>query len=617
MIMTWVVTAALTLIAALSYGELAAAMPHAGGQYVYLREAFGPMWGFLYGWTLFLVIQTGTIAAVAVAFAKYTGVFFPWISAQNYLIGSGKLGLTTQQLLAILMIVFLTWSNTRGIRTGAMVQNVFTFAKIAALLGLVGIGFLVGRNPQAVASNFTGFWRNSGWNFETVRLVGVAMVGALFSADAWNNVTFTAGEVRNPRRNLPLSLALGVVIVSALYIAAQFVYLNVLTFPEIQHADQDRVATAAALKMLGPVAVQLMAAAIMISTFGCVNGLILSGARVYYAMAKDKLFFRRAGVLDPVHHAPVFSLGVQCIWAVAAHPQRQLQRPARLCYLCRTALLHPDDRRPVCAPPHTARHGPAVQGLRVSGAAGGLHGGGGADRSFAVDVQAGLHVAGTHHRAAGPARVFHLAKESDRMSLFATKSMDQLVNESKESGEHSLKRTLGPFQLTALGVGAIIGAGIFVLSGLGAHYAGPGLMLSFVLSGMGCAFAGLCYAEFAAMIPLAGSAYTYAYATLGELFAWIIGWDLTLEYAMGASTVSSGWSNHFIELLDIFHIKMPLWLAYDHWTALKTAENIVARQMAQAADSSLVPGTQAFLAEGERDHGRPVARRSSSAPRTC
>jgi len=173
--------------------------------------------------------------------------------------------------------------------------------------------------------------------------------------------------------------------------------------------------------------------------------------------------------------------------------------------------------------------------------------------------------------------------------------MHMLLAEAGESGERSLKRTLGPFQLTALGVGAVIGAGIFVLSGLGAHYAGPGLMLSFVMSGMGCAFAALCYAEFAAMIPLAGSAYTYAYATLGELFAWIIGWDLTLEYAMGASTVSSGWSNHFIELLDIFHIKMPLWLAYDHWTGLRAAENIVARQMAQASDSSLLPGTQAFL----------------------
>ena len=179
--------------------------------------------------------------------------------------------------------------------------------------------------------------------------------------------------------------------------------------------------------------------------------------------------------------------------------------------------------------------------------------------------------------------------------LFAKKSLEMLLTEAKETGEHSLKRTLGPFQLTALGVGAVIGAGIFVLAGLGAHYAGPGLMLSFVLSGLGCAFAGLCYAEFAAMIPLAGSAYTYAYATLGEFFAWIIGWDLTLEYAMGASTVSSGWSNHFIELLNIFHLKMPLWLAYDHWTALGTAEKIVAREMAKTADPSLVPGTQAFL----------------------
>jgi APA family basic amino acid/polyamine antiporter len=186
--------------------------------------------------------------------------------------------------------------------------------------------------------------------------------------------------------------------------------------------------------------------------------------------------------------------------------------------------------------------------------------------------------------------------ETKRMAnLLATKPLNLLMEESRETGEHSLKRTLGVFQLTALGVGAIIGAGIFVMVGLGAQYAGPGLTLSFVLSGLGCAFAGLCYAEFAAMIPLAGSAYTYAYATLGELLAWIIGWDLTLEYAMGASTVSSGWSNHFIELLNIFHIKMPLWLAYDHWTALKTAENIVAKQIALASDSSLVPGSQAFL----------------------
>ncbi|HXZ11221.1 MAG TPA: amino acid permease [Candidatus Sulfotelmatobacter sp.] len=181
--------------------------------------------------------------------------------------------------------------------------------------------------------------------------------------------------------------------------------------------------------------------------------------------------------------------------------------------------------------------------------------------------------------------------------LIAKKPMEWLLNESKETGEHTLKRSLGPVSLTALGIGAVIGAGIFVLSGLGAHYAGPGLMLSFVISGIGCAFAGLCYAEFAAMIPLAGSAYTYAYAALGEFFAWIIGWDLTLEYAMGASTVSSGWSNHFIEFLNIFNLKMPLWLAYDHWTALRTAQNVVAREMAHAADVSLVEGTQAFLSK--------------------
>src|SRR3954454_16452080 len=180
-------------------------------------------------------------------------------------------------------------------------------------------------------------------------------------------------------------------------------------------------------------------------------------------------------------------------------------------------------------------------------------------------------------------------------NIWARKPLDRLLKESQETGEHSLKRTLGVFQLTALGVGAIIGAGIFVLSGLGAHYAGPGLMLSFVISGLGCAFAGLCYAEFAAMIPLAGSAYTYAYATLGELFAWIIGWDLTLEYAMGASTVSSGWSNHFIELLDMVHIRMPLWLAYDHWTAVRRAEKMVATDMAHTANPSLVPGTQPFI----------------------
>jgi len=311
----WLITGALTLIGALGYGELAAMLPRAGGQYVYLREAFGPLWGFLYGWTLFLVIQTGTIAAVAVAFAKYTGIFVPWISARNYLFGAGRLGLTTQELLAIAMVLLLSWSNTRGIRTGAVVQNVFTFAKTAALLGLIGFGLLLGRNTAAVQANFTDFWRNSGWDFNTVRLVGVAMVGALFSADAWNNVTFTAAEVRNPKRNLPLSLALGVGIVTALYITCNFVYLNVLPLDAIQHAAEDRVATEV-VKVFSPLGVQLMAAAIMVSAFGCNNGLILAGARVSYAMAKDGLFFQRAAQVDPVHHTPRFALLVQCIWTV-------------------------------------------------------------------------------------------------------------------------------------------------------------------------------------------------------------------------------------------------------------------------------------------------------------
>jgi APA family basic amino acid/polyamine antiporter len=315
LIVTWVIAAAMTIIAALSYGELAAAMPQAGGQYIYLREAFGPMSGFLFGWTLFLVIQTGTIAAVAVAFAKYTGVFLPWISAQNYLAGHGKLGVTTQQALAIAVIVVLSIVNSRGIRAGAAIQNVFTFAKTAALVCLVAFGFLLGRNAQAISANFDGFWRNAGWSFGVVRIVGVAMVGALFSSDAWNNVTFTAGEVRNPKRNLPLSLALGVGIVSVLYLASNFVYLSVLPLGAIEAAPEDRVATAVMARMFGPASEQLMAAAIMISTFGCANGIILSGARVYYAMALDGLFFRSAATLHPRWNTPALALAMQCGWA--------------------------------------------------------------------------------------------------------------------------------------------------------------------------------------------------------------------------------------------------------------------------------------------------------------
>ena len=312
LVVVWALAAALTITAALSYGELAAAMPKAGGQYVYLREAFGPLSGFLFGWTSFLVIQTGTIAAVAVAFAKFLGVFVPWVSRTNRLIP----GVSSQQAVAIAVVVLLSWVNTRGIRTGAIVQNLFTFAKTAALLGLVGFGLLVGRNAEAVTRNFGDMWQGVSWGWDAIRLVGVAMVGALFSSDAWNNVTFTAGEVRNPKRNLPLSLALGVGAVSVLYLASNFAYMNLLPLEAIQKAPEDRVATAAASVIFGPVAVQLMAGAIMISTFGCLNGLILAGARVNYAMALDGLFFRRAGTIDPVHHTPVFSLGIQCVWAV-------------------------------------------------------------------------------------------------------------------------------------------------------------------------------------------------------------------------------------------------------------------------------------------------------------
>jgi basic amino acid/polyamine antiporter, APA family len=315
MLMTWAITAVITMIAALSYGELAAMMPQAGGQYVYLREAFGPLSGFLFGWTLFLVIQTGTLAAVAVAFAKFAGVFVPWISAHNRLAGVGRFGVSSQQLVAIAVLVLLSWVNTIGVRTGARVQNVFTFAKVGALLGLVFLGLAVGSHPQAVAENFGHFWGHADWTFATIRLVGVAMVGALFSADAWNNVTFTAGEIRNPRRNVPLALALGVAIVSVLYIACNLVYLRTLPLEAIQHAPEDRVATAAASVILGPIAVRVMAAAIMISTFGCLNGMILAGARVYYAMALDGLFFKPVARLHPARHTPAVSLVVQCVWA--------------------------------------------------------------------------------------------------------------------------------------------------------------------------------------------------------------------------------------------------------------------------------------------------------------
>jgi len=333
LILVWLFTTFLTIVGALSYGELAAMMPQAGGMYVYLREAYGALWGFLYGWALFLVIETATIAAVAIAFAKYFGVFVPAISTANVLAHCGTLpfldkalDLNTQNLTAILSIAVLTALNCRGVETGALVQNLFTLAKTAAVIGLVAFGVILGRDHAAITANFEGFWRNLDWSVTTATRLAVAMVGSLFAAIAWENVTFTAGETRNPRRNLPLSLGLGTFAVMTLYVAANFTYLVSLPLtgnPDastidgrgIQFATEDRVAAAAGEVMFGPAGAYLLAAAIMVSTFGCNNGLILSGARVYFAMARDGLFFSRLGRLNPRTHSPNAALVLQGVWA--------------------------------------------------------------------------------------------------------------------------------------------------------------------------------------------------------------------------------------------------------------------------------------------------------------
>jgi APA family basic amino acid/polyamine antiporter len=340
LIAAWLVTAAMTIIGALSYGELAAMMPKAGGQYVYLRESLGPVSGFLYGWTLFVVIQTGTIAAVGVAFGKFLGVFFPSVSQGHWLwrVGSGNVGLNTANLAAIAVITLLTALNTRGVKLGAAVQNVFTSAKVLALLGVIAVGF-VAKNATAIAANFGAGW-HSFWSFGTAQyanrlgtfsgpalkagtfelvlqiavLVAVVQVGSLFSSDAWNNVTFTAGEIKNPKRNLPLSLALGTGVVLLLYVLCNFVYLSVLPLDAIAHAPQDRVATAVMQTAFGGIGAKLMAAAILVSTFGCVNGMLMAGARVYYAMSRDGLFFKAAGKLDPKTDVPTNSLWMQWAW---------------------------------------------------------------------------------------------------------------------------------------------------------------------------------------------------------------------------------------------------------------------------------------------------------------
>jgi basic amino acid/polyamine antiporter, APA family len=353
----WIVSGVMTIIGGLAYGELATMMPYAGGQYVFLREALGPLCGFVYGWTYFLVIQCGTIAAVGVAMGKFLGVFFPGISSSHWLtfhykvppiplgpmiFGNMDIGLNTENLIAVASIIVLSIANIFTVKTGAMVQNIFTFTKVAALLGFVFCGYFLGKNSIALAANFGhNFWHNSGLGVlhtipvglsgktaavSVITILAVAQVGSLFASDAWNSVTFTAAEVKNPRRNLPLSLVVGPVIVILLYIVVNLVYLYVLPLAGdpngtsllargIKYAAEDRVATAVMQQVFGPIGASLMAVAVLVSTFGANNGLILAGARCYYAMARDGLFFGPVGRLHRKYKTPHIALGVQAVWA--------------------------------------------------------------------------------------------------------------------------------------------------------------------------------------------------------------------------------------------------------------------------------------------------------------
>ena len=336
LLVVWAITGVLTVIAATSYGELAGMMPKAGGQYVYLREAYNPLTGFLYGWTLFTVIQTGTIAAVGMAFAKFMGVIVPWFSETNIIFHFGYLKLNSVQFLAISSIVVLTWLNSRGIRAGKAVQNSFTITKVGIMIAFLIIGLFFATNSDAMHINTSYFWDavqvnkdGSGFTaltgFAIVAAIGTAMVGSLFSSDAWNNITFSGSEVINPKRNIPLSLFLGTLIVGVVYLLANVVYLQLLPLrgsidattvvdKGMQFATDDRIGTAAMFNIFGSSAAIIMTLFIVISTFGCNNGLILSGARVYHTMANDGLFFSRAGILNKFQ-VPGIGLWFQCAWA--------------------------------------------------------------------------------------------------------------------------------------------------------------------------------------------------------------------------------------------------------------------------------------------------------------
>src|SRR5437762_170629 len=326
LLFVWVLSGVVTLLGALSYGELAAMYPKAGGNYIYLREAISPLFGYLYGWTLFVVIQTGTIAAVAVAFARFSSVLWPGLSPDVLAglgttlhlpqpIGDIAVGISPQRIFAIVSIVLLTWINVRGVRTAAFIQTTLTAIKTASLAGLILLGITIGRNAQAIVANFgANFWAGGGLTLAVLPVIGAAMVGSLFSMDAWNNVGFASGELKNPEKDVPFAMAAGVLTVTTLYVLANVAYLVVLPAAAIAHAPQDRVGTAALQAMFGSPGLYIMAIAIMISTFGCNNGLILSGARVYYAMAQDNLFFKSAAALHLTYKTPALALIVQAIW---------------------------------------------------------------------------------------------------------------------------------------------------------------------------------------------------------------------------------------------------------------------------------------------------------------
>ena len=321
LLLVWIVSGLVTLLGAVTYGELAAMFPKAGGNYVYLREGISPLFGFLYGWTLFTVIQTATIAAVAIAFARFTAVLVPALSENVFVggkVGGYNLGVSWQRLFAIASVIVLTWINVRGVRTAAIIQTSLTAIKTAALAALVVLGITIGRNAEAIAANFgVNFWPAGGFTLGLVPIVAAAMVGSLFSMDAWNNVGFASGELKNPEKDLPFAMSVGVLVVVVLYALANVAYLNVLPADVIATTwteGRPPVGTAAMQQMFGQAGLTIMAIAIMISTFGCNNGLILSGARVYYAMARDNLFFAKAGELHPGYRTPALALIVQAIW---------------------------------------------------------------------------------------------------------------------------------------------------------------------------------------------------------------------------------------------------------------------------------------------------------------